>query len=231
MALQTRRVQVQADNERLDQSVCGMAEDLEREFAKRAPQKEKTQLLNARVELEGLLREQKSEDALKERIAALENRERELQTAAAALDMAQQELQNAARERQSGFAPEVVRAMEDMLRQATDGKYEHAAISRSLEVSLQGENGALQPWAYFSTGTVELMYLALRLSLAQLLCRRNGALPMMLDDPFLCMDDARALQCLMLVQREMRGERQALLFTCRREPARSGGVRVVPLES
>ena len=143
--------------------------------------------------------------------------------------MAQSELQNAARDRQNGYVPDVVRTMWEMLHCVTDGKYDQAAVSRSLEISLQSENGSMQPWDYFSTGTVELMYLGLRMSLARLLCRRNGALPMLLDDPFLCMDEARTQRSLELVLQEMQGERQALLFTCRKEIARTDGIRIVNL--
>ena len=139
---------------------------------------------------------------------------------AAALDIAQEELRAAARERQSDFVPELARGMEEMLERATQGRYAQAAVSRSLELSLQTEQG-VQPWGYFSTGMVELMYLALRLSLAQLLRRRCGALPVLLDDPFLCLDDARRARCMEVVRDFARNGQQALLFTCREDGMRS----------
>ena len=88
----------------------------------------------------------------------------------------------------------------------------------------------MQPWGYFSTGTVELMYLALRLSLAQLLQRRCGALPVLLDDPFLCLDDARAARCMEVVNGFAQGGQQALLFTCR-ESVAQGCRRVIRMDA
>lgn len=181
---------------------------------------ERDRLLEARVELAGLEREQKDSASLDARIAALEAKEARLSRMAAALDIAQEELRAAARERQSDFVPELARGMEEMLERATQGRYAQAAVSRSLELSLQTEQG-VQPWGYFSTGTVELMYLALRLSLAQLLRRRCGALPVLLDDPFLCLDDARRARCMEVVRDFARNGQQALLFTCREDGMRS----------
>lgn len=228
-ALRREYADTQAENVHLGESVRAMAAALEKEQALDSSQMTQERLMNARMELEGLLREQKKQPELKKRIAELEKREEKLQTAAEAMEMAQSELQNAARDRQNGYVPDVVRTMREMLHCVTDGKYDQAAVSRSLEISLQSENGSMQPWDYFSTGTVELMYLALRMSLARLLCRRNGALPMLLDDPFLCMDEARTQRSLELVLQEMQGERQALLFTCRKEIARTGGIRIINL--
>lgn len=228
-ALRREYADTQAENVHLGESVRAMAMALEKEQALDSSQMTQERLMNARMELEGLLREQKKQPELKKRIAELEKREEKLQTAAEAMEMAQSELQNAARDRQNGYVPDVVRTMREMLHCVTDGKYDQAAVSRSLEISLQSENGSMQPWDYFSTGTVELMYLALRMSLARLLCRRNGALPMLLDDPFLCMDEARTQRSLELVLQEMQGERQVLLFTCRKEIARTGGIRIINL--
>lgn len=186
-------------------------------------------LVEARVELAGLEREQRDGAELEKRIAALEAEEARLERTAAALEMAQEELRAAAKERQSDFVPELARGMEEILGRVTQGRYAQAAVSRSLELSLQTEQG-VQPWEYFSTGTVELMYLALRLSLARLLRRRCGALPVLLDDPFLCLDDGRAARCLEAVRGFAQGGQQALLFTCR-EACTRGADRVVRMDA
>lgn len=223
--------------------LAGLAEELERvrdgnarlsreaaqalEDAQSAEASER--LVEARVELASLERGQREGAELDERITALEAEEARLERTAAALEMAQEELRAAARERQGDFVPELARGMEAILGSVTQGRYAQAAVSRSLELSLQTEQG-VQPWEYFSTGTVELMYLALRLSLARLLRRRCGALPVLLDDPFLCLDDGRAARCQEAVRGFAQGGQQALLFTCREACAR-GADRVVRLDA
>ena len=186
-------------------------------------------LVELRVELAALEREQQDGAALDGRITALEAKEVRLERTVAALDMAQEELRAAAKERQSDFVPELTRGMEEILSRVTQGRYAQAAVSRSLELSLQTEQG-VQPWGYFSTGTVELMYLALRLSLAGLLQRRCGALPVLLDDPFLCLDDARAARCMQVVDGFAQDGQQALLFTCRQSMAQ-GCARVIHMDA
>ena len=58
----------------------------------------------------------------------------------------------------------------------------------------------------------------------------GGALPVLLDDPFLCLDDGRAARCQEAVRGFAQGGQQALLFTCREACAR-GADRVVRLDA
>ena len=57
-----------------------------------------------------------------------------------------------------------------------------------------------------------------------------GALPVLLDDPFLCLDDGRAARCLEAVRGFAQGGQQALLFTCR-EACTRGADRVVRMDA
>ena len=135
------------------------------------------------MELEALEKRAGDPAALRARLAALKSQESALLQRLAALDMAEEALGEAARERQQGFAPELAGHVERILSRVTAGKYARAAISQSLEISLQPGAGALQPWEFFSGGTVELMYLALRLGLIRMLEKHSGPLPALLDSP------------------------------------------------
>ena len=111
--------------------------------------------------------------------------------------------------------PELASEVERVLSRVTAGRYARAAISQSLEISLEPESGAaLQPWEFFSGGTVELMYLALRLGLIRLLEAHNGPLPTLLDDPFVLLDDVRCQEALSVLRDAAADGRQVLLFTC-----------------
>jgi uncharacterized protein YhaN len=59
------------------------------------------------------------------------------------------------------------------------------------------------------------MYLALRLSLADLLAQTHGALPLVMDDPFAAYDDERTADALALLRSWAQEEKQVLLLTCR----------------
>lgn len=188
------------------------------------------ELVAARVQLETLMQKCGDPEELRKRLDALERKENALLRRAQALEMAENELMQAARERQSGFVPELTQRMERILSRVTAGKYARAAVSQSLELSLQPEEGALQPWDYFSGGTVELMYLAMRLALMQMLEKHGGSLPALLDDPLVLFDDARCRTALDVLREAGAAGQQVLLFTCQdRTVQLSGGARVVEM--
>lgn len=228
-AARRERAMYQAQIVQLEGQIAQMQKAIDREMAPNAAQ-DQEELVAARVELEGLLRGRESDETLRKRISVLEEREKRLLRRYEALDMAEEELKNAAKDRQSGFMPELTADMEKTLSRVTAGKYVRAAVSQSMELSLEPQNGAMQPWAYFSGGTVELMYLALRLSLVRLLEKHGGPLPMLMDDPFVLFDDERTRAGLQVLQENAAG-RQMLLFTCHERTAElSSGARTVRME-
>lgn len=212
-AARRERAMYVQQSERLAGQIAQMEAAIEAEMAPPDPARQEA-LISARVELEALEKRAGDPAALRARLAALKSRESALLQRLAALDMAEQALSEAARERQQGFAPELAGHVERILSRVTAGKYARAAISQSLEISLQPGAGALQPWEFFSGGTVELMYLALRLGLIRMLEKHSGPLPALLDDPFVLLDDARCREALGVLRDAAQAGSQVLLFTC-----------------
>lgn len=168
-----------------------------------------------RVRLERLQTELEQLNEAKRQMEALEKREAELLRRAAALEMAQEELRGAAQERRQSVAPMLLERTQELLCALTGARYEYAALDGEMMLSLQADGGALRSWEYFSAGTVEQMYLALRLSLADLLAQTHGALPLVMDDPFAAYDDARTADALALLRSWAQEGKQVLLLTCR----------------
>lgn len=212
-AARRERAMYVQQSERLAGQIAQMEAAIEAEMAPPDPARQEA-LISARVELEALEKRAGDPAALRARLAALKSQESALLQRLAALDMAEQALGEAARERQQGFAPELAGHVERILSRVTAGKYARAAISQSLEISLQPGAGALQPWEFFSGGTVELMYLALRLGLIRMLEKHSGPLPALLDDPFVLLDDARCREALGVLRDAAQAGSQVLLFTC-----------------
>ena len=212
-AARRERAMYVQQSERLAGQIAQMEAAIEAEMAPPDPARQEA-LISARVELEALEKRAGDPAALRARLAALKTQESALLQRLAALDMAEQALGEAARERQQGFAPELAGHVERILSRVTAGKYARAAISQSLEISLQPGAGALQPWEFFSGGTVELMYLALRLGLIRMLEKHSGPLPALLDDPFVLLDDARCREALGVLRDAAQAGSQVLLFTC-----------------
>ncbi len=94
------------------------------------------------------------------------------------------------------------------LEDATDGKF---LIDTSLQVQLERQ-GQARELAYFSAGQTDLVLLCMRLSLVDALFKEQDTF-VVLDDPFVNMDDAHTAQALALL-RAISGSRQILYLTC-----------------
>ena len=67
---------------------------------------------------------------------------------------------------------------------------------------------------YLSAGTLDLMYLAVRLAVCELALPDGEPCPLILDDALVNLDEERFAQAMELLKQIAR-ERQVILFTCR----------------
>lgn len=110
------------------------------------------------------------------------------------------------------YAPRLRTAMSEKLALFTENKYDTVMLDEELSVRLKAEGG-MRELAYFSSGTVDAVMLALRLSLAEIL-EGERRIPMIFDDPFLHLDPTRT--AVLRRYLEKAGEdRQILLLSCK----------------
>ena len=137
----------------------------------------------------------------------LERRRREYQ----AISIAMETLQQANAQLQQRFSPQLNRAAGALLKRLTGGKYHALSLDKELEASASGERDVLPHSAlYLSKGTVDQIYLAVRLAVCDL-CFPDA--PLVLDEALAAFDDVRAKRALELLQ-ELAEQRQILLFSC-----------------
>lgn len=137
----------------------------------------------------------------------LERRRREYQ----AISIAMETLQQANAQLQQRFSPQLNRAAGALLSRLTGGKYHALSLDKELEASASGERDVLPHSAlYLSRGTVDQIYLAVRLAVCDL-CLPDA--PLVLDEALAAFDDVRAKRALELLQ-ELSAQRQILLFSC-----------------
>jgi len=100
----------------------------------------------------------------------------------------------------------------------TAGKYKDIKISEKLDMNtVIDNNSSIKNIIDFSTGTVEQIFLAMRMSALELI-EGSVKCPVFADEIFAAYDDKRALNTLKLLE-EAGKARQIILFTCRkREP-------------
>jgi uncharacterized protein YhaN len=161
---------------------------------------------------------------VRQRVASLE-REMDAASYAAAL------IEEVARDRHARIAPAMANLAGSYLGEITGGVYRELLISRELRITIRIPQTASlndDPERRLSKGTVDQIYLALRLALVRSLSEDGESIPLLLDDPFANYDDVRLRRALGLLQRI--GEtNQVLLFTCRDDVARCAENIAVPV--
>ena len=151
------------------------------------------------------------ESDLKVKLKQVRLRIARLEETYAALELAQEALRKATSELQRRFAPRIAKRTEELFGKFTAGRYETVRLKEdlSLEVGMQQEISTHSvQWP--SDGTVDQLYLALRLAVAEEL---TPEAPLVLDDAMVRFDDTRLATALNILG-EMAEDKQVILFTC-----------------
>ena len=116
---------------------------------------------------------------------------------------------------QGRFSPELGKLAAHYMSVVTDGRYEGVLVNRdfSAKTKLSGDTVPRET-EYLSAGTLDLMYLAVRLAVCTLALPENSACPLILDDTLVNLDAERTQQAMKLL-REISKQRQVILFTCK----------------
>lgn len=158
----------------------------------------RAEMLGSRAELE------KQHRQIRQRIEKLED-------TYAALTIAQETLMEARAELQRRFAPRITRRAQGYLSRMTQGRYHGLTMSTDFSLrAAAGEEETLQDALWRSDGTLDQLYLALRLAVAEEL---TPEAPLILDDALVRFDDGRLAETVGIL-RQMAKDKQILLFTC-----------------
>lgn len=183
------------------------------------------ELAAARAEREGLLGElsrlEGSMQALgdplviKSEIQDLQTRKEALSRELEAIILAVDTLREADGEIQSRFSPRLGELAAEYMSAMTGGKYTSVMINRDFTARAGTTEDAVSREAqYLSGGTLDLMYLAVRLAVCVLALPEGEKCPIILDDALVNLDPEREAQAMELLKK-LAGERQIILFSCR----------------
>lgn len=150
-------------------------------------------------------------EELRQKLRHQEARIAQLEQTYSALSIALDTLNQATAELQRRFAPRITQAAQALLSRMTGGRYQRVLMLEdfSLEAGRQQED-TLRSSLWRSDGTVDQLYLALRLAVAQEL---TPEAPLVLDDCLVRFDDERMKKTMALLQ-ELAQEKQIILFSC-----------------
>ncbi len=191
---------------RIDQRLDDIAEERrEEEKARTAKQKDVEHLLDQRT-----VGEVDSERAHVERRLADVQEERDRRMLLAGL------LRKADAEFRRKHQPDVLRRASEYLQSVTHGRYERLAIDEQadrLVVFKDGESSSRPVGPPLSRGTLDQIYLSLRLAIIDHLDAERERLPVFLDEVFVNWDQDRRHAAFEILD-DMAQERQLFIFTC-----------------
>ncbi len=153
-------------------------------------------------------------------LSSLRAKEKELSLQYEALDMAIDELALADGELRSRFAPELSRRASEIFSDLTGGEFEIVHILSSDFDMDVAESAASNPRdvLQLSRGTLDELYLSLRLALCELMLGGDEMPPMILDDVFVNFDKTRLGRALDILKK-LSKNRQIILFSCHEREA------------
>ena len=145
---------------------------------------------------------------------ALEERLSALKTEYACLSIAIDTLEKANTEMQTRFAPILNKTAGTYMSRLTGAKYESLMFDKNMSALAKTSGEAVtRELGYLSAGTVDQVYLALRLAIIDLCLPEDDTCPIVLDDALVNFDDRRCEAALDLLA-ELSKKRQIIAFTC-----------------
>ena len=151
-------------------------------------------------ELEDILSLEEKLEIEKENLENLEKRADEFNLAKEILDEAYDEMKK-------NITPKFNQSLSKNIDKISNGKYKNIVINENITVEL--DDGRYVPAETLSVGTIEQIYLSLRLSILDEISKEK--LPIILDEAFAYYDDSRLEAALDFLSKV---DNQVILFTC-----------------
>lgn len=125
--------------------------------------------------------------------------------------IAKEALSKAYEKIKNNLSPQFEQKLCEITSNITDGKYENIAVNDENGLLVEVENGAYMPVDRLSVGTIDEMYLALRLSILSEISKEK--MPILFDETFAYFDNQRLKNIICHLQ-DKNYENQIVIFTC-----------------
>lgn len=125
-------------------------------------------------------------------------------------------LEHAAKTIEENFAPLLSEAISSFLKPFTLNHYEEIKVKKDLTFKVLSTLNTLEEAAFFSSGTKDQIYFAMRLGILKILNKQS--LPIILDGAFVNFDQERLTQALKTLI-DFKKDSQLIIFTCHEREA------------
>ena len=127
------------------------------------------------------------------------------------MNLAKKVLNDSYEKMKNTVTPKFTEELSKTIAEITNGKYTNVRLNEDTGLVVELENGNYIPASRLSIGTIDQLYLSLRLSMVEELAEEK--LPIILDESFAYYDSERLKNVLKYISEKFK-ERQIIIFTC-----------------
>ena len=164
-----------------------------------------------RLEIKMLQEKEENLSSIQEEIDDLNAEKEELHQLNNAYNLAKECLDEAYKEVKSNISPKFIESLSSIIKKISNDRYNNVQFNDETGLKVEIENGKYIPASRLSVGTVDQMYLSLRLSALDEISKEN--LPIILDEAFAYFDNERLRSMLRYLDMNY-GNTQVIIFTC-----------------
>ena len=163
------------------------------------------------------IREEEFENQLEEKIKLEEEQElleeqlTDLKENSDAIELVRETIESAYERLKENISPEFNKKLSENIAKITNGRYNNILFNDEQGLIVELPNGNYVPAERLSIGTIDQIYLSLRLAIIDEIS--NEKLPIILDEAFAYFDDIRLENIMLFLSKEFK-DRQIIIFTC-----------------
>ncbi len=173
--------------------------------------KNKIELQSIKIREEEKTKKLENMASLKEEYELLEEELNNLEEKNASINLAKEFLEKAYVKMKNSITPKFTENLSKNISSISNNKYTKVGINDEKGLIVENEYGEYIPVERLSIGTIDQLYLSLRLSMIDDLSEEK--MPILLDEAFAYFDDARLENILKFLSENMK-EHQVIIFTC-----------------
>ena len=160
------------------------------------------------IENENIVENLENLVSLEEDLDRLYEEKEELESINEIYNLVKQNLEEAYEEMKSNITPDFILEIQNIISNATNGKYKKCLVDEE-GIKIENESGSYISIDRLSIGTIDMIYLALRLSAAKSIS--DEKIPIILDEAFAYYDKNRMKNILRYLNNN---NNQVIIFTC-----------------
>ena len=148
---------------------------------------------------------------IEEKLNSAEDEKENLEKLNSSFEIAKECLESAYEEVKQNISPKFTQNLSNSIQNISNGKYTNIKLNDLDGLTAEIETGEYLPVNRLSTGTIDQMYLSLRLSALDEISKEK--MPIILDEAFAYFDNERLKNILEYISKEY-PDNQVLIFTC-----------------